>query len=79
MIDAEKGKVNVERIKRYLSDHSNGAASICRHPQTDDLESGFETAGRTVASMIAEPAKIRMHVALGNPCASEYVTYAMDA
>ena len=79
MIDAEKGEVSVERIKRYLSDHSNGAASICRHPRTDDLEAGFEQAGRTVASMISEPAKKRMHVALGNPCDSEYVTYTMDA
>ena len=29
--------------------------------------------------MIAEPAKKRMHVALGNPCESEFVTYSMDA
>lgn len=79
MLDAEKGQVSVEKIKGYLSDHSNGAASICRHPRSEDLEKGFESAGRTVASMISEPAKKRMHVALGNPCDSEYVTYTMDA
>jgi len=79
MIEADIGEVSVDRVKRYLSDHSNGAASICRHPRTEDIEQGFETAGRTVASIIAEPAKKRMHVALGNPCDSEYVTYTMDA
>jgi hypothetical protein len=26
-----------------------------------------------------EPAHGRMHVALGNPCESSFVTYAMDA
>ena len=79
MIEADKGRVSVERIKDYLSDHSNGDSSICRHPRSADLEKGFESAGRTVASMISEPAKNRMHVALGNPCDSEYVTYTMDA
>ena len=78
LIALERGEVDVEKIKGYLSDHSNGAASICRHPRTEDLENGFEKAGRTVASMISEPAKKRMHVALGNPCDSEYVTYTMD-
>ncbi len=79
MIETDVGRVDVERIKSYLSDHSNGEASICRHPRSEDVEKGFETAGRTVASMIAEPAKKRMHVALGNPCDSDYVTYSMDA
>jgi isopenicillin-N N-acyltransferase-like protein len=79
MIEAQAGSITVDHIKRFLSDHSNGKPSICRHPRTVKLEKGFETAGRTVASMIAEPAKKRMHVALGNPCESEFVTYSMDA
>jgi len=79
MIRAEFGSITVESIQRYLSDHSNHPTSICRHPQTSDLEEGFEVAGRTVASMIAEPAQKRMHVALGNPCESRFVTYSMDA
>lgn len=79
MIETDVGRVDVQRIKSYLSDHSNGEASICRHLRSEDVEKDFETAGRTVASMIAEPANKRMHVALGNPCASEYVTYSMDA
>jgi isopenicillin-N N-acyltransferase-like protein len=74
LIRAELGSVTVDRIKTYLSDHSNYPTSICRHPQTP--RRGPE---RTVASMIAEPAHGRMHVALGNPCESSFVTYAMDA
>jgi isopenicillin-N N-acyltransferase-like protein len=74
LIRAELGSVTVDRIKTYLSDHSNHPTSICRHPQTP--QRGPE---RTVASMIAEPAHGRMHVALGNPCESSFVTYAMDA
>ena len=79
MIETDIGKVDVASVKRYLSDHSNGESSICRHPRTEDLEKGFESAGRTVASMISEPAERRMHVALGNPCNNSYVTYTMDA
>ena len=74
LIRGELGSVTVDRIKSYLSDHSNYPTSICRHPQTP--RRGPE---RTVASMIAEPAHGRMHVALGNPCESSFVTYAMDA
>jgi isopenicillin-N N-acyltransferase-like protein len=79
MILTAFGSITVESMQRYLSDHSNHPTSICRHPRTTDLEKGFEVAGRTVASMIAEPAHRRMHVALGNPCESRFVTYSMDA
>ena len=78
MIRAKRGSISVESIQRFLSDHSNHPTSICRHPQTTDLQQGLETAGRTVASIIAEPARRRMHVALGNPCESRFATYSMD-
>jgi isopenicillin-N N-acyltransferase-like protein len=74
LIRADLGSISVERIKTYLSDHSNHPTSICRHPQMPRI--GPE---RTVTSMIAEPAKGRMHVALGNPCEGSFVTYALDA
>ena len=78
MIRAKLGSITVESIQRYLSDHASYPTSICRHPQTSDLGKGFEVAGRTVAAMIAEPAEQRMHVARGNPCESQFVTYSMD-
>jgi isopenicillin-N N-acyltransferase like protein len=74
LIRAEMGAITVDRLKAFLSDHSNHPTSICRHPQTP--RKGPE---RTVASMIAEPAHRRMHVALGNPCEGRFVTYPMDA
>ena len=74
LIQAEMGSITAECIKNFLGDHSNYPTSICRHPQAP--RKGPE---RTVASMIAEPARRRMHLALGNPCESRFVTYAMDA
>jgi hypothetical protein len=32
---------------------------------------------RTVASLISEPEKRCLHVAVGNPCQHKYVTYSM--
>ncbi len=68
----DSAPVGVESIQRFLSDHSNGPLSICRHPADGD------STGQTVASIIAEPAERRMHVAAGTPCSSRYVTYSMD-
>lgn len=68
----DSAPVGVESIQRFLSDHSNGLLSICRHPVDGD------STGQTVASIIAEPAERRMHVAAGTPCSSQYVTYSMD-
>jgi isopenicillin-N N-acyltransferase-like protein len=52
---------------RMLSDHDGYPKSICRH------EPGFET----IASLVAEPAHGRLHVALGNPCQHAAVTYSV--
>jgi isopenicillin-N N-acyltransferase like protein len=73
LIRADFGAITVDRMKAHLSDHSDHPTSICRHSQT--AASGSM---KTVASMIAEPAFRRMHVAQGNPCSSRYVTYSMD-
>jgi isopenicillin-N N-acyltransferase-like protein len=74
LIRADFSSLTVDRMKAHLSDHSGHPTSICRHAETPGAGSM-----RTVASMIAEPAARRMHVALGNPCNSRYVTYSMDA
>ena len=67
LINSRYGSIEVEDIKRFLSDHSGYPTSICRHG------GGMQT----VVSMISEPAARRMHVALGNPCQHRYVTYSM--
>jgi len=67
LIKSRYGSIEVDDIKRFLSDHSGYPASICRH----------DSRMVTVASMISEPARRRMHVAVGNPCQHRYVTYSM--
>ena len=67
LMRALHGSLTVDDMKRFLKDHSGRPTGICRH----DGDS------RTVASLIAEPARRRMHVAAGNPCESNYVTYSL--
>jgi isopenicillin-N N-acyltransferase-like protein len=67
LIQSRFGSIKVDDIKRFLSDHSGRPTSICRHG------GGMVT----VASMISEPARRCMHVAIGNPCQHRYVTYSM--
>ena len=68
LLAATKGTITAGDLQKYLSDHSGYPASICRH----DRESC------TVASIIAEPARRLMHVAVGNPCENRYTTYSMQ-
>jgi isopenicillin-N N-acyltransferase-like protein len=67
LVRSRLGSMDIADIKRFLSDHSGYPTSICRH--------GSNMC--TVASMISEPARQCMHVALGNPCQHRYVTYSM--
>lgn len=67
LIASKRGRVTVEDVKSFLKDHTGKPVSICRH----DGDS------RTVASLIAEPARRRMHAAVGNPCQNSYKTYSM--
>ena len=67
LIKSRYGSIEVDDIKHFLSDHSGYPTSICRH----------DSRMRTVASLISEPARRRMHVAVGNPCQHQYVTYSL--
>ena len=73
------GSLTVDDLKSFLADHSHYPAAICRHPQATDDATDFETAGVTVAALIAEPEQGRLHVAPGNPCLNPFTTYALDA
>jgi isopenicillin-N N-acyltransferase-like protein len=65
LIKSRYGSIELEDLQRFLSDHSGAPTGICRHG------GGMQTA----VSMISEPSRRRMHVALGNPCQHRYVTY----
>jgi isopenicillin-N N-acyltransferase-like protein len=67
LIRSRYGSLTVADMQAFLRDHSGKPTSICRH----DGDS------RTVASLIAEPARRSLHVAAGNPCESRYVRYSM--
>jgi isopenicillin-N N-acyltransferase like protein len=65
LITARYGRITVDDMKQFLSDHAAGPRSICRH----------DTDSRTVASLIAEPATGRLHVSTGNPCQGRWSVY----
>jgi isopenicillin-N N-acyltransferase-like protein len=69
LIQSKLGSLNVDDFKKFLSDHDGYPTSICRH-----LGPGNSI---SVASLIAEPAKRRMHVTFENSCRGRYVSYSM--
>lgn len=71
------GKLTVEDLKTFLADHDGAPTSICRHPHDGPDHSSVSSRGRTVASLIAEPATGRLHISRGNPCLAGYTTYAL--
>jgi isopenicillin-N N-acyltransferase-like protein len=72
------GRLTVEDLKRFLADHAGEPTSICRHPHEGPDHPSVSARGRTVASLIAEPAAGRLHVARGNPCGAAYTSYGLD-
>jgi isopenicillin-N N-acyltransferase-like protein len=64
----------VALAKAVLRDHANAPLSICAHWDDDDPD---EDQSVTTASMVWEPAEERVHIARGQPCSSEYVTYEL--
>jgi isopenicillin-N N-acyltransferase-like protein len=60
--------------KSVLRDHANTPLSICAHWDDDDPDQDQSV---TTASMIWEPAERRAHIARGQPCGAEYVTYTL--
>jgi isopenicillin-N N-acyltransferase like protein len=54
-----------------LRDHAGAGRAICRHGDRD------EVGAETNVAVIAEPAKRRLHVALGPPCEAAFTTYQL--
>ena len=57
-----------------LRDHGNAPESICGH--WNDADPAQDQSVTTV-SMVWEPAERRVHVAAGQPCEHEYVTWGL--
>lgn len=71
------GRLNVADMQRILSDHSGHPVGICRHPHEGHSDPILPASGKTVAALIAEPARGLLHVAKGNPCENAFATYRL--
>ncbi|MCA9062143.1 MAG: peptidase C45 [Planctomycetaceae bacterium] len=60
-------------LEQILKDHEGHPRSICRHANKDPAH-GFWA---TVFALIVEPFALRMHVARGTPCCSEFEEYSL--
>ena len=78
LVGGKFGAIELDDVKRFLSDHAGHPVSICRHSHEGPSESMLGSTGKTVAAIIAEPQHHRLHVTLGNPCENPFVTYALD-
>ncbi len=66
LVRQRTGSLDVAALQEILSDHAGYPTSLCRHHS-----------GKTIASLISEPERGRLHVAVGNPCRQSYSTYAL--
>jgi len=67
LLNRNKGRVTVEKMKQFSMDHENGPGinSVCRHGkywQETSLSSAI------MEIRVPDPSVSRMHVALGKPC-----------
>jgi isopenicillin-N N-acyltransferase-like protein len=70
----EAGEDPVRLGQAVLCDHANAPLSICSHWDDDDPDPDQSV---TTASMVWEPAERCVHVAVGQPCEHDYVTYTL--
>lgn len=77
LIREKLGQITVVDMQGMLRDHAGFPTSICRHPHAGAGDPILPNTGKTVAAIIAEPEAGKLHVARGNPCENEFVTYAM--
>lgn len=68
LVKQHSGSISVQTMKAIFQDHNGLPMSICRHPAAEDR-------GTTNAAFVADPMAGRMHIAIGNPCVSEFKTY----
>lgn len=65
LLRQKRGQIGLDECKRFLRDHVNHPASICRHPN----------AGLTLDSWVIVPADRQFWIAHGPPCQQEFEKY----
>ena len=78
MITSSFGEIGVDECKAFLRDGDGGHTGICRRARTTDPAADWETAGITVASIVADPSRGELHVAAGNAAGDEFEVYRME-
>lgn len=78
LIEAKLGSICLKDVQEFLSDHNGHPVSICRHSHDGPNGPMLASSGKTVAALIAEPERRRLHVAFGNPCVNPFVTFSLD-
>ncbi len=73
LVTGDGGKLNLEKLKEFLADHQLYPRSVCTHAE------GTPWNIATVGAMIAQPSRALMHVALGQACQKQYVTYSIGS
>jgi len=77
LISEKLGRLTVADMQQILSDHAGHPVGICRHPHTGAGDAILPASGKTIAAIVAEPSRGRLHIARGNPCERPFVTYSM--
>lgn len=70
LLQERLGHLTLADVKAILADHSGYPTSICRHGPR-----GKSGSIESIYSVIGEPDRGRLHLSVGQPCASEYFTY----
>jgi isopenicillin-N N-acyltransferase-like protein len=70
LIRERTGQLTLAGLQGCFADHHGYPRSICRHAETTGQ--GMMS---SIYSVIGEPDRGRLHVSVGNPCASEYFEY----
>jgi len=77
LIGDRLGSLTVDDMKQLLADHDGHPTSICRHSHSGPEHGMLGPHGQTVAAIVAEPTRGKMHIARGNPCENSFVEYSL--
>ena len=76
LLRSKFGQLDLQMLKDQMRTSGGSPTGICRKARSTDLSQGWETAGITVASIIAEPTKGQLHIAPGNHPESPFTQYS---